>query len=66
MRRERVLIVEDDLEILKLVDYNLTRKGYTTSGAVNGNLAIAALDEFKPDSEAGRGSEFNLTIRDAI
>lgn len=49
MKRDRVLIVDDDIDLLGLVDYNLTRKGYTTSGALNGNLAMVALDEFQPD-----------------
>lgn len=49
MKRERVLIVEDEMDLLDLVDFNLTRKGFVTAGALDGLEAMEKLDSFNPD-----------------
>lgn len=48
MKREKVLIVEDDLDLLNLIDINLTRKGYMTAGSIDGFDAMKKIDDFKP------------------
>jgi len=49
MRKERVLIVEDEMDLLDLVDFNLTRAGFVTEGALDGEAAIKKLASFAPD-----------------
>lgn len=49
MKKERVLIVEDELDLLDLVDFNLTRKGYITAGALDGLTAMEKIESFRPD-----------------
>ncbi len=49
MKKEKVLIVEDEMDLLDLVDFNLTRKGFVTAGALDGLEAMEKLDSFKPD-----------------
>lgn len=49
MKKEKVLIVEDEMDLLDLVDFNLTRKGFVTAGALDGLEAMEKMDSFKPD-----------------
>lgn len=49
MRKEKVLIVEDEMDLLDLVDFNLTREGYVTEGALDGVAAIEKVKSFDPD-----------------
>lgn len=49
MKNKRILIVDDDLDLLSLLDWHLNRSGYKTGAAVNGLEAIMKIREFKPD-----------------
>ena len=49
MKKEKVLIIEDELDLLDLVDYNLTRKGFVTSGALDGSEGLKRVEDFHPD-----------------
>ncbi|MEK7773272.1 MAG: response regulator, partial [Deltaproteobacteria bacterium] len=49
MKKEKVLIVEDELDLLDLVDFNLTRKGFVTAGALDGLEAMEKIESFNPD-----------------
>ncbi|HBG46553.1 MAG TPA: hypothetical protein DDW94_06125 [Deltaproteobacteria bacterium] len=49
MEKKRVLIIEDEMDILDLVDYNLTRKGYMTCGALDGADGLEKALTFTPD-----------------
>ena len=40
MPKERILIVEDEEDILELVSYNLTREGYQVTGVTSGEEAL--------------------------
>jgi two-component system phosphate regulon response regulator PhoB len=40
MAKERILVVDDEEDILELVRYNLTREGYQVSGAASGEAAL--------------------------
>ena len=42
------MIVEDELDILDLIDFNLTRKGYITSSSLDGLDAMSKIEDFKP------------------
>ena len=42
MTKERILVVEDEEDILELVRFNLSREGYSVMGAASGASAIAA------------------------
>lgn len=48
-KRERILIVDDDIDILNLIDFNLTRKGYITQSSLDGFDALQKVEDFKPD-----------------
>jgi len=49
MKRDKILIVEDDIDLLNLIDFNLTRKGYITTSFMGGFDVIKKIDDFKPD-----------------
>ncbi len=49
MTGERILIVDDDIDLLSLLDWNLNRLGYKTSVAIDGLEAMKRIGEFKPD-----------------
>ncbi|MBI5236986.1 MAG: response regulator [Deltaproteobacteria bacterium] len=49
MKKEKVLIVEDEIDLLDLVDFNLTRRGFLTAGALDGIEAMEKVDSFDPD-----------------
>ncbi|MDP2290113.1 MAG: response regulator transcription factor [Actinomycetota bacterium] len=46
---ERVLVVDDEENIVFLVESALQLQGYTTCAAHDGRAALAALEEFRPD-----------------
>ncbi|RAU83811.1 response regulator transcription factor [Pontibacter arcticus] len=45
----KVLVVDDDPDIVEMLQYNLTREGYDVAQAENGLKAIAEAQTFKPD-----------------
>ncbi len=49
MAKERILVVDDEEDILELVRYNLTREGYQVSGAVSGEAALKKANAEKFD-----------------
>ncbi len=54
--RERILIVEDDPAISKLIDTNLALSGYQTVCAMDGKLAVEAI----------QAQEFDLALCDIM
>lgn len=49
MSQAKILIVEDEKDVLELIRYNLEKAGYRTDTAVTGKLALEKTLEFKPD-----------------
>jgi len=49
MASERVLVVEDDEDILELVLYNLGKEGYRVTGVGTGEAALDAARSSRPD-----------------
>ena len=49
MTSHKILLVDDDEDILDLLEYNLTKEGYSVETALNGKLAIAKANSFLPD-----------------
>ena len=49
MAKKKILIVEDEESLLKLESILLTSKGYDVRGASNGQEALDAIAEEKPD-----------------
>lgn len=49
MERKKILIVEDEMDLLNLIDFNLTRKGYKTAAALDGLDALKKAEEYRPD-----------------
>jgi two-component system phosphate regulon response regulator PhoB len=47
--RERILVIEDERNILELIAYNLTREGYQVSGAPTGEEGLRQCREEHPD-----------------
>ena len=45
----KILLVDDDPDILELLEYNLVREGFQIKTAENGQLAIKVAEEFLPD-----------------
>jgi len=45
----KVLVVEDEPALLDTLEYNLTRQGYTTTTANDGQMAISLARTLKPD-----------------
>ena len=46
---ERVLIVDDDPDILRLVSYNLSHAGYEVQTATTGRKALELIQQHPPD-----------------
>jgi len=49
MNRGKILIVEDDRDIVEMVEYNLKQEGYTAVHAFNGEKGIGLAGKEKPD-----------------
>jgi len=49
MAKEKILIVEDEEDILELVRYNLEREGYNVSGVLSGEEALKKIKAEAPD-----------------
>jgi two-component system alkaline phosphatase synthesis response regulator PhoP len=47
--RKKVLIVDDEQDILEIIKYNLTKEGYDTYTAKDGNEALDKAAQVKPD-----------------
>lgn len=45
----KILLVDDDPDILELLEYNLVREGFQIKTAENGQIAIEVAEEFLPD-----------------
>ncbi len=49
MSREKILIVEDDADIVEVIDYNLKKEGYRTTAVFNGEDALSCAEKEEPD-----------------
>jgi two-component system phosphate regulon response regulator PhoB len=49
MAKERILIVEDDRDIVEMIEYNLKKEGYSTIAVLNGKRAISLAKRERPD-----------------
>jgi len=49
MPKGRILIVDDEEDILSLVEYNLKKEGYRTIGVKTGEAALQLVEEETPD-----------------
>ena len=45
----KILLVDDEHDILEFLSYNLEKEGFIVSTAINGKLAIQLVKKFKPD-----------------
>src|SRR5208282_5781050 len=48
-RMKRVLIIEDDRDIVELVRYNLANEGFQVSSAQDGSTGLSTLKKTPPD-----------------
>jgi len=48
-RMKRILIIEDDRDIVELVRYNLANEGFQVSGANDGATGLSTLKKSPPD-----------------
>jgi two-component system, OmpR family, alkaline phosphatase synthesis response regulator PhoP len=56
MAKEKILLVEDEEDILELVQYNLRREGYTVTGVTSGEEAL----------KTAAGRPFDLVLLDLM
>ncbi len=49
MPKQRVLVVDDELDIVELISYNLTREGFEVQGAHSGEDGLKQARELTPD-----------------
>jgi two-component system phosphate regulon response regulator PhoB len=54
--KEKILVVDDEKDILELIDYNLTKNGYHVKTAISGEEALELIKE----------SDFDLLILDLM
>ena len=47
--KKKILIVDDEPDILDVLKYNLEKEGYEVAQAKNGNKAISKANDFRPD-----------------
>jgi DNA-binding response OmpR family regulator len=50
MSGERVLVVDDERHILKILEYNLKKRDYQVDSATNGIQALEKVESFKPQA----------------
>ncbi|HLU37917.1 MAG TPA: response regulator transcription factor [Planctomycetota bacterium] len=48
-RREKILVIEDEADILELIDYNLRREGYRVVGSLDGEQGLHLARKEDPD-----------------
>ena len=46
---KRILLVDDEKDILEFLSYNLTKEGFFVKTCLNGSSAIKVIDEFQPN-----------------
>ena len=46
---KRILIIEDDRDIVELVRYNLANEGFQVNAALDGNTGLSSLKKTPPD-----------------
>lgn len=46
---KRILLVDDEKDILEFLSYNLTKEGFIVKTCLNGSSAIKVIDEFEPN-----------------
>ena len=46
---KRILLVDDEKDILEFLSYNLTKEGFIVKTCLNGSSAIRVIDEFQPN-----------------
>jgi two-component system alkaline phosphatase synthesis response regulator PhoP len=49
VKREKILLVDDEPDIIDLISYNLEKEGYDIKSATNGRDAISIAKSFLPD-----------------
>lgn len=49
MQRQKILIVDDEIDIVEFLSYNLEKAGFQVATANNGKTGIAEAIKFKPD-----------------
>ncbi len=49
MPSDKILVVEDERDILELISYNLRREGYQVTGATSGEEGLRVFSEVRPD-----------------
>lgn len=49
MSGERILVIEDETDILEVIEYNLKREGFRVSGLKNGHEALRRIRKDPPD-----------------
>jgi diguanylate cyclase (GGDEF)-like protein len=49
LRSGRILVVDDEPNIVRFLKYMLTREGHVVRGAADGDRALTLADEFRPD-----------------
>lgn len=49
MKKEKILLVDDEPDIIDLISYNLEKEGYEVRSATNGRDAISEAKNFLPD-----------------
>lgn len=49
MKKEKILLVDDEQDIIDLISYNLEKENYEVKSAMNGRDAIKTAKEFLPD-----------------
>ena len=45
----KILLVDDEKDILEFLSYNLTKEGFVVETCLNGSSAISVIDEFQPN-----------------
>ena len=46
---KKILLVDDEKDILEFLSYNLTKEGFIVKTCLNGSSAIKVIDEFQPN-----------------
>lgn len=50
MAKGKILVVEDEIDILELITYNLSKEGYEVEGVTSGEEGLRIFQEFSPET----------------
>ena len=49
MKKSKIVVIEDEVDILEVINYNLSKEGYDVCSALDGEEGLALIKKEVPD-----------------